>query len=93
MTERLQAKKMVLIILSSSNPQTSIFISELHRDRSGAKILETWYLLPPSPLKQCCNNDSMPPGLLKWSTQHCLWGEGGGMINKKLKFMSKNLSK
>ena len=46
--------------------------------RSGAKILETWYLLPPSPLKQCCSNDSMPSGLLKWSTQHCLWGRGGG---------------
>ena len=45
--------------------------------QSSAKILETWYFLPPSPLKQCCNNDSMPPGLLKWSTQHCLWGEGG----------------
>ena len=45
--------------------------------QSGAKILETWYLLPPSPLKQCCNNDSIPLGLLKWSTQHCLWGEGG----------------
>ena len=44
--------------------------------QSGAKILETLYLLPPSPLKQCCNNDSMPPSLLKWPTQHCLWGEG-----------------
>ena len=45
--------------------------------QSGAKILETWYFMPPSPLKQCCNNHSMPPGLLKWSTQHCLWEEGG----------------
>ena len=46
--------------------------------QSGAEILETWYFLPPPlPLKQCCNNDSMPPGLLKWSTQHCLWGMGG----------------
>ena len=46
--------------------------------QSGAKILETWYLLPPSHLKQCCNNDSMPAGLLKWSTaQHYVWGEGG----------------
>ena len=22
---------------------------------------------PASPLKQCCNYDSLPPGLLKWS--------------------------
>ena len=43
-------------------------------------------------IKQCCNNDSMPPGLLKWSLNiDC--GERGEMINKKLKFMSKNLSK
>ena len=51
--------------------------------QSGGQILETWYMLAPSPLKQCCNNDSMPPGLLKWSIQHCLWGKGGGeLVNK-----------
>ena len=55
--------------------------------QSGAKIVETWYLMPPSPLKQCCNNHSMPPGLLKWSNQHCLWGEGE-IVNKNLKFIS-----
>ena len=47
---------------------------------------------PPSPLKQCCDNDNMPPGLFKGSSQHFLW-EGGEIVNKKLKYMSKNRSK
>ena len=61
------------------NVQSLSLISRILKSdlQSGAKILETLYLLPPSPLKQCCNNDSMPPSLLKWPTQHCLWGEGG----------------
>ena len=32
--------------------------------QSGAKIFETLYLLPPSPLKQCCCNDTRPHFLL-----------------------------
>ena len=44
--------------------------------QSGAKNFEIWYMQPP--LKQCCNNDSMPPDLLEWSTQHCLGGGGEG---------------
>ena len=60
--------------------------------QSGAKIFETWHLVSPLPLKQCCNKDNMPSvcsnGLLNIDC-----GRRGEIVNKKLTFISKYSSK
>ena len=78
MTEQLRTKRTVSITFSSSNLHTYILTCEIHRDNQVQKFLRLDICRPlPPQKKQCCNNDSMPPGLLKWSTQHCPWGGGG----------------